>query len=120
MKAVKRSIKREENDEDITARTLASRDYAPLPDLKGGLVVLISGCHSEDYPWESDKSGELTGLFTFSLIEVLERGNLLDHQYTFKTLLKEMDMKVDSWSLTGQQPQCTSSHPFNLNSPFVL
>lgn len=90
------------------------------PDSTGGEVLLISGCHDKQNSDETNISPEGSGVLSYSICDVVERGELQDwSQHSYSTLLKAIQHKVTAWS-PYQTPQFSSSHPFNLNSPFVI
>jgi len=95
------------------------RQYSPRPDSRGGEVVMISACNNQEAAVETDIS-EITGILSYCLVEVLEKGRNVDpNSYTYKSLLTEMQEKVTSWS-KDQTPQFSTSCKFNMNSPFIL
>lgn len=95
-------------------------EYSPRADSKGGEVLLFSGCQDGTFSTESQISKKGAGLMTYSFVYAIERGLYKDwHNYTYGSLMKAIQDKVTAWQ-DGQHPQFSSSHPFNLDSPFLL
>lgn len=92
------------------------------PDPNSGEVLLFSGCKDNQTSADtSDMAGGLsTGAMTYALIETLEHSTVGDwRNYTYRKLLQTMRQKLRAKRMT-QIPQFSTSHPFDLASPFVL
>lgn len=92
------------------------------PDENNGEVLLFSGCRDDQTSADTNalSGGATTGAMTYSLIESIEHGAYSDwHRYTYRGLLKTMRKKMVKAGMK-QVPQFSSSHPFDLDSPFLL
>lgn len=92
------------------------------PDPNAGEVLLFSGCKDNQTSADTSKlaGGLTTGAMTYALIETLEHSTVGDwRNYTYRKLLKTMREKLRAAKMS-QTPQFSTSHPFDLSSPFVL
>lgn len=97
-----------------------TRPY-PNPNPDTGEVVLFSGC--KDCEKSADTvnfAGVPTGAMTYCFVQAIERGSESDWRgYTYRSLLHNMRAKLREQRLP-QIPQFSSSHQFDLSSPFVI
>lgn len=96
--------------------------YRPnVPDPNAGEVLLFSGCRDSEVAADTQSfSGVATGAMTFCVVEAIEKGSIRDwRNYTYRSLLHEMREKLKAAGLR-QRPQFSTSHPFDLSSPFVI
>lgn len=92
------------------------------PDPNVGEVLLFAGCRDGETSADTSKlaGGLTTGAMTFALIEALEHSSVNDwRNYNYRELLKTMRRKMIGTKLK-QVPQFSTSHPFDLNSQFML
>lgn len=92
------------------------------PDPNAGEVLCFAGCADSQTSADTSKlsGGLTTGAMTYAFIEGIEHGSVGDwHQYTYRTLMSTMRQKLRAAKLT-QVPQFSSSHPFDLSTPFIL
>jgi len=94
----------------------------PGPDPTRGEVLLFSGCKDNQTSADTSKlaGGLTTGAMTYALIETLEHSTVGDwHNYNYRKLLQTMRQKLRAAKMS-QTPQFSTSHPFDLASPFLL
>lgn len=91
------------------------------PDPNGGEVLLFSGCKDNQSSADTSKfAGVSTGAMTYALIETLENSTVGDwRNYNYRSLLQTMRQKLRANKML-QSPQFSTSHPFDLSSPFIL
>lgn len=92
------------------------------PDPNAGEVLLFSGCKDNQTSADTSKlsGGLTTGAMTYALIETLEHSTVGDwRNYTYRKLLQTMRQKLRANRMT-QTPQFSTSHPFDLGTPFVI
>ncbi len=91
------------------------------PDPNAGEVLLFSGCRDNQVAADTARlAGVVTGAMTYCVIEAIENGSQRDwHSYTYRSLLQEMREKLRAAKLK-QVPQFSTSHPFDLASPFII
>lgn len=91
------------------------------PDPNAGEVLLFSGCRDNQVAADTSQlAGVVTGAMTYCVIEAIERGSVRDwRSYTYRSLLQAMREKLRAAKLK-QTPQFSTSHPFDLGSPFIV
>lgn len=99
------------------------RVTVPKPNWNAGEVLLFAGCTDKQTSADTAKlSGgrTVTGAMTYALIESIEHSSVGDWQnYSYKKLLHTMRQKLLAARMS-QTPQFSSSHPFDLDTRFVL
>ncbi|CAN8067516.1 unnamed protein product [Agarophyton chilense] len=94
----------------------------PGPDPNAGEVLLFAGCKDNQTAADTSKfaKGLTTGAMTYALVEAIEHSTVGDwRNYNYRKLLQTMRMKLRENKMT-QTPQFSTSHPFDVSSPFVL
>lgn len=87
---------------------------------KGGEVVHISGCTDQQYSVEGSISTKGSGFLSHCFVEAIERGEYRDwKEYSYASLVRTIATKVQAWN-HEQLPMFSTSHPFNLDTPFIL
>lgn len=92
------------------------------PDPHAGEVLLFAGCKDNQTSADTSRlaGGLTTGAMTYALIETLEHSTVGDwRNYTYRKLLHTMRQKLRAAKMS-QVPQFSTSHPFDLNSKFML
>lgn len=102
--------------------TRKKKKHTQMPDLNAGEVLLFAGCRDGETSADTSKlaRGLTTGAMTYAFIEALEHSSVGDwRNYTYRKLLQSMRQKMIAAKLR-QVPQFSTSHPFDLSSPFIL
>eukprot|EP00178_Gracilaria_changii_P013561 TRINITY_DN3829_c0_g1_i1.p1 TRINITY_DN3829_c0_g1~~TRINITY_DN3829_c0_g1_i1.p1 ORF type:complete len:500 (+),score=76.32 TRINITY_DN3829_c0_g1_i1:84-1502(+) len=92
------------------------------PDPNSGEVLLFAGCKDNQTAADTSKfaKGLTTGAMTYALIETIEHSTVGDwRNYNYRQLLQTMRQKLRQNKML-QTPQFSTSHPFDVSSPFVL
>lgn len=91
------------------------------PDPNAGEVLLFSGCRDNQVAADTSQlAGVVTGAMTYCVIEAIENGSVRNwRSYTYRSLLQAMREKLRIAKLK-QTPQFSTSHPFDLASPFII
>jgi metacaspase-1 len=87
-----------------------------------GEVLLFSGCLDNQFSADTNAltGNTVTGAMTFCFVEAIEHGSVGDWQnYTYRGLLQTMRVKLVETGLK-QTPQFSTSHPFDLRTPFYV
>jgi metacaspase-1 len=92
------------------------------PNPNAGEVVLFSGCLDNQYSADTNAltGNTITGAMTFCFIHAIENGSGSDwRNHNYRTLLQTMRQKIIEAGLK-QTPQLSTSHPFDLKTPFII
>lgn len=98
------------------------KKHTQMPDGNAGEVLLFAGCRDGETSADTSKlaRGLTTGAMSYAFIEALEHSSVGDwRNYTYRKLLQSMRQKMIVAKLR-QVPQFSTSHPFDLSSPFIL
>jgi metacaspase-1 len=96
------------------------RPHTPNPD--AGEVVLFSGCLDNQFSADTNAltGNTVTGAMTFCFIQAIENGSASDwRKHNYRSMLQTMRQKLLDAGLK-QTPQFSTSHPFDLKTPFLI
>ncbi|RIB09557.1 caspase domain-containing protein [Gigaspora rosea] len=77
-------------------------------------VIMLSGCKDEQTSADAYEEGRSTGAMSFAFIKTMSANRNITYQQLLNNIRDVLASKYT------QKPQLSTSHPINMNSPFIM